>query len=147
MIINKSGRNYLFDEGFTMPNGSLHVDTQGYLGFDRYLGNRKSIRTLLHRYIMNAPDGVMVDHINGDIQDNRKANLRLVTAKENTWNRLARGCTKHKTGKWQSTIESDGKNYYLGLFNTPEEASAAYRGACRVLRHIQPRIKEVDSKP
>ena len=41
----------------------------------------------LHRLIMNAPKGLLVDHRNGDSLDNRRANLRLATHSQNQWNR------------------------------------------------------------
>lgn len=48
----------------------------------------KGKRIRLHRYIMNCPDGLVVDHINGDTKDNRISNLRVVTQKENLKNRM-----------------------------------------------------------
>ena len=44
-------------------------------------------KILLHRLIMNCPDDMVVDHINHDIFDNRRSNLRIVTMKENCQNR------------------------------------------------------------
>lgn len=41
-------------------------------------------QTLLHRFIMRPPDNMEVDHINGNPLDNRKANMRICTAVENT---------------------------------------------------------------
>ncbi|WP_010219512.1 MULTISPECIES: HNH endonuclease [Pseudomonas syringae group] len=88
------------------------------------------------------PDS-MIDHINGDPSDNRIENLRDVSQKVNSQNlrrhmsnsttRLL-GVTWHKArSKWQATIKHEGKNKYLGLYDTPEEASAAYISAKRLL--------------
>lgn len=48
-------------------------------------GKQKTI--VLHRFIMDAPKGKVVDHINGDGRDNRKENLRICTSGENSRNR------------------------------------------------------------
>src|SRR5690348_9287785 len=52
-----------------------------------YLGMKKTKRIGLHRWIMNDPEGLVVDHINNDTLDNRKMNLRVVTIQQNSQNR------------------------------------------------------------
>lgn len=83
-----------------------------------------------------------VDHINGDRHDNRISNLRLASSSENQRNRKRpKNNTSGYKGvswiehyqMWQATIKFDGKNKYLGRFDTPEEASDAYNKAA--LRH------------
>lgn len=52
----------------------------------------------LHRWILNPPAGMFVDHINGDTLDNTRENLSIVTPQENAHNRGAsyNSTTKHK---------------------------------------------------
>ena len=89
--------------------------------------------------LVGAGRGQTVDHINGDRLDNRRANLRLCDRAQSTWNRGPRGGRKFKgvtmlpSGRWQSYITARGCQQYLGLFNTAEEAAAAYDDAARRL--------------
>jgi len=91
---------------------------------------------LLHRFIMNAPKGVLVDHKNGNRLDNRKENLRFCTRQENARNMKNdtsssgghKGVYPHKH-KWTARITVNYKLLYLGLFETKEAAIEAYREA------------------
>lgn len=90
---------------------------------------------LLHRIVMNCPDNMEVDHINGNKLDNRKENLRVCTAREN---RLNRKKSKNKTSKykgvhwnkdnskWRAKITVNDKSISLGCFITELEAAEAY---------------------
>jgi len=88
----------------------------------------------MHRIIMNAPKEFEVDHINGNMLDNRKENLRICTRSQNHMNRDypigksgARGVTIcKKTGKFIASIRHDGVKVNIGTFNTVNEASIAY---------------------
>jgi hypothetical protein len=93
-------------------------------------------RLFLHRFILNAPSGVEVDHINGDGLDNRRSNLRLATVSQNQANRKRlnannttgyRGVTYNKGNRrWLAQIQHEGIQMHLGYFTTPEEAARAY---------------------
>lgn len=81
-----------------------------------------------------------IDHINGDRSDNRICNLRNVTSVENTQNQRVPHCnnrsgylgvSKRTDGRFQADIRVDGEKKYLGNYETPEEASAAYIAAKR----------------
>lgn len=75
------------------------------------------------------------DHINGKGLDNRRKNLRAVTRVVNSANHvhqkrnrkhdLPMGVYPHKE-KFVVQIGIDGYRKYLGLFNTPDDAHAAY---------------------
>lgn len=78
--------------------------------------------------IGRAPDGLVTDHISGDKLDNRKANLRHVTQRENLLNRLAvinaKYIYKHRQ-RFVFRIQIDKKLVTLGSFLTEAEAIVA----------------------
>ena len=86
----------------------------------------------LHRFILEAPQGAQVDHINGDTLDNRRSNLRLCTHSDNMRNRGARsplglkGVERHRR-KFRATIVANGIRIRIGYFTTAEEAGRAYK--------------------
>ena len=102
-----------------------------------YVHNRTLGR--IHRAIMRAPKGVLVDHINGDKLDNRRSNLRFATKSQNNMNtKVSRGVSKFKGvfwvkrkngGMWKARLTVDGKGVYLGSYKTDVEAAKAYNDA------------------
>lgn len=83
----------------------------------------------------------ILDHINCVHGDNRIANLRLATPSQNNANmrswhrdpRHLRGTRLTKKGRWQAMISKDYKQHNLGLYDTAEEAHAAYAAMARLL--------------
>ncbi|MCY1556148.1 HNH endonuclease [compost metagenome] len=120
------------------PCGS--VNTNGYLQMS--IENRMYlIAALAVLYMTGAwPIGV-VDHWNTVKTDNRWANLRDVTSEVNAQNvRAPRSNNRFgflgvspAHGKWAATISLNKKKVHLGLFPTPQLASAAYITAKRQL--------------
>jgi D-serine dehydratase len=99
----------------------------------------KIVEFLLHRLIMKAEKGEIVDHINGNTLDNRKQNLRLVNATNNSYNKkvpctnttgykgvVRRNC---KRNPFCAFIQEKKKQIYLGYFATAKEAAEAYDAA------------------
>lgn len=78
-----------------------------------------------------------VDHVNGNGDDNRWVNLREATRSQNRHNtRKAPGKSTPykgvtlKKGKWfEANIGAGGRNHYLGIFQTAEDAHEAYKAA------------------
>ena len=112
----------------------------------RYCGrvNGKQKQLLMHREIMDTPEGESTDHINHNGLDNRKENLRICTVSENMCNRGAQSnnTTGYK-GVFKYSVTYNGKTYSymtaairhnsklmgLGYFKTAEEAAKAYNKA------------------
>ena len=104
----------------------------------------KNISVLLHRFIMNAPKGKVVDHINHDTLDCRKSNLRICTQSQNKMNTRmqcnnksghtgVRFNEKLVTPKWSAYIKVNLKRKHLGYFDTYEEAVIVREEAERIV--------------
>lgn len=86
---------------------------------------------MMHRILINAPDKMVVDHINHDTYDNRKSNLRLCTQAENLRNAKQyitnksgrRGvCWDQSTNRWMAYIMKDYTHHTLGYFKNIDDA-------------------------
>ena len=85
----------------------------------------------LHRFIMNPPEGMAVDHINHNTLDNRKENLRICTLQQNNWNMNVREnntsghtgvCFDSRRNKWFAQIFVNGKHNFLGYYENKQDA-------------------------
>ncbi len=99
-----------------------------------YRSNGKRITLGIHRLILSAKPGQLVDHINGDGLDNRRENLRICNHAGNSRNQnRTRGASKFKgviirksLNKWNARIRYDGKQHHLGYFDNEIDAALAY---------------------
>lgn len=113
---------------------------------DRSTGKR--IQVWMHRIIMGANPGMLVDHIDGNGLNNRRSNLRLATYAQNQYNVGVRkdsrsgikGVRLYPNGRWQARIRVDGQCKSLGYYATAEEASKAYENASKELHGIFSRL-------
>jgi hypothetical protein len=144
--------NRVFTSGATRESvGTLCKD--GYLQL--WMDGRK---VMLHRAIWEhvngpIPDGQEIDHINGNRQDNRIGNLRLVTRKQNQENMRSafitnvtsgiKGVSFYKTtGKWRAQIRHWKRSIHLGYFDSMTAAQSAYQQAAARLHTHNPSAKE-----
>jgi hypothetical protein len=95
-------------------------------GYPIYAG-----RQFLHHIAAGRKPGYVVDHIDGNPLNNLDSNLRLVTAKQNSWNRKSLGiCKSHnKFKEWRAYITVNSKQIYLGSFEDKSQAIQARRQA------------------
>lgn len=93
--------------------------------------NRKSI--YLHRFVLHYKGSKQIDHVNHNALDNRKKNLRIVTVSQNNINKSNKlsGVRPYK-GKYRARIKLNGKEIYIGIFNTLKEALNA-----RIIKEIE----------
>jgi hypothetical protein len=95
--------------------------------------NSKGTCILMHRQIMKAPKGKVVDHHNGMSLDNRKANMRLCTYSQNNINRRPRSktskykgvCRDKRRNLWRATVAYKGRSIQVGRYTDELEAARA----------------------
>jgi deoxycytidylate deaminase len=131
---NEDG-NYIF----IISNKEVIIDKNVYFDmykYNWYINKQGYIRCkdfLLSRFIMNCNDKkLIVDHINGNILDNRKYNLRCITHSQNKMNKKSVvNSSSQYIGvhydkikkKWISQIQVDGIKKYLGGFDNEKDAA------------------------
>lgn len=121
------------------PAGCL--DSKGYIRI-RVDGRKYRAHRLAWLYMTGFWPEDDVDHKDVDPSNNRWANLRKATKAQNTRNsrRPANNTSGYKGAswniaaqKWVGTIGHNGEKIYLGCFDTPEAAHAAYCAAAQRL--------------
>lgn len=115
---------------------SWWIDEKGYAR-----GNVNGKKVRMHRLIINAKPGEIVDHINHRKLYNKKSNLRIVNAKQNGYSKKKWKTDGHSLykgvrlyyDKFSSSIMKDGKSYNLGIYADEIDAARAYNRAAKKL--------------
>lgn len=114
-----------------------HKSKRGY-AVSSYWKDGKTRKIYMHRLIMGGQSNI--DHKDGCKLDNRKSNLRLCSHSQNMYNQKKRvdntsgfkGVSWSKAAKkWHAYINISKRRVYLGVFNSKEEAAAAYNEAAK----------------
>lgn len=118
------------DEDFDEINKiRWHMSSKGYAKYGMNC-------VYMHQLIIGGSpfEGLIVDHINRDVLDNQRSNLRFATRTENLANMGSKGgSSKYKgvgfhkaSGKWAAQIQCEKVKYHLGVYSSEIEAAIAY---------------------
>lgn len=108
-------------------------------------------KVLMHREIARPPADLEVDHINRNKLDNRRLNLRVVdrpTNQRNTGPQTNntsgyKGITWDKARrKWTAKTKHRGQHIFIGRFDDPTAAAAAYEETVAKLTAVVPQVAE-----
>jgi hypothetical protein len=88
----------------------------------------------MHRFLMNPPSWLVVDHIDGNGLNNRRSNLRICTQQQNVHNSRPKGkssqykgvCRDKSKNTWVVWVRHNGRNHYIGRFRDEIDAARAY---------------------
>lgn len=121
------------------------VDTEDFLLFNKYYWRRekngyvKSSIGYIHRIVTKCPNNKEVDHINHNILDNRKENLRICTHTENNFNRVAANRTSTtgirgvfydtRSNRYRAEFTFNNEHYDFGLYKDIETAKNVIQNA------------------
>lgn len=132
-----NGVKFYFDKDdyYKIKDKCWYLSKLGYL-----YSKHKNETLLMHRVIMGLCKECksVVDHINHNPLDNRKANLRITTQNNNCYNKSKQsnntsgcpGVTFDKSkNKWMAFISYNGKNIFLGRYEKYEDAVKARKEA------------------
>ena len=113
-IVDEADYEYLslykwYPQVYICTDGHIYVSVHGY----KHTVDVKRKYLRMHRVILDAPVGTLVDHIDGNALNNRRTNLRLCTNAQNQQNRRPskKGSSIYK-GVWEiNNQNSEGKIY------------------------------------
>lgn len=123
----------------TLAQYPWRLNSSGYAVRTEKRGDRAFV-VCLHRELMQAERGQIVDHVDHDKLNNTRSNLRIITQQENLQYRRCfrnnrsgyKGVTRQH-GKWHARITVGGKLLHLGFYDDPETAARVYDAAARML--------------
>jgi hypothetical protein len=127
ILLTTKGETFVDDSDYEYLSQWKWYLSDGYA----YSSERKK----MHRVIMNAKDGEIVDHIDRNKLNNTRANLRIVDKEGNVHNQKKRANTKNnykgtqyvkKLNLWQSRCRIYGNDYFLGYYKSEIAAAYAY---------------------
>lgn len=129
------------DYALMMSVGAWHVRRGPMTSYAVHKTERNGC-LVMHRLILNARPGMLVDHIDCDGLNNRRSNLRFTdyfgSSRNRRKQRIAKASSRYKGvsldvryGRWRARIQGSGMTVSLGYFIDEVEAALAYDAAAR----------------
>jgi hypothetical protein len=123
----KYSRILMHREVLSLPKGEVMENTP-------LASSTKNQILKTKNYHRDYSDGYVIDHINRNGLDNRRANLRLATVAQNAWNSKKRNshsgykgvCYDKVKQRWRAAIVNHGRRIHLGYFEDKIAAAKAY---------------------
>lgn len=145
-LANSEKKAFVDNDFFYLSNSKWYLDKKGNNPLHYAKASIDGKRVFLHRLVLNAKKGQMIDHKNNNGLDCRKDNLRLCTNRQNIANSRPQKnktsskykgvtfCTTEKRIKrWKVYCEYDKKPIYVGRFHTEKEAVESYNKKAKEL--------------
>ncbi|MBU3186553.1 HNH endonuclease [Clostridium estertheticum] len=158
-IYNRYNLTGEYGIGYTEKDEKFYFDLEDYdkiKDYHSYINDlgyvnmtKSNTQTFMHRRVMNAKKGELVDHIDHNKADNRKENLRIVTNSQNGMNTIissnntsgTKGVRWHKKREhWIARIEVDNKEHQKEFINKKD--AIAYRKLLEIKYHGEYALKE-----
>jgi hypothetical protein len=128
----KDGNLYWKENRTVVKKGQIAgtINSRGYRHIRVDNKFHQSHRLIWIYFYGDIPDNLVVDHIDRNRLNNNIENLRLATSSENNRNhknadRKNLGVWKTKNNKYKATFRLNNKRYYLGIYETENEAIEA----------------------
>ncbi len=128
-----------YDQNDSSVNGTYIIDIQDILLVSKYKWCKSSqgyafcreLNKTLHAFLMESKSGQQVDHVDLNIYNNRRSNLRLCNNSINSSNRHpynklgVKGVEQHRNNSFSAYFRKDNKQYHSKCYKTIEEAAFA----------------------
>jgi hypothetical protein len=138
MVVNIKGHQVEIDKDdeHFLNEYRWHVSSKGNGSFYVQTRSKREESYYLHRLIAGAAKGQIVDHKDMNTLNCRRENLRICNPFQSAMNK-----NKYKNNRsgykgvirvpwgWVAMIRVNHKGFHLGVYDSPEKASEAYKRA------------------